>query len=245
MAIIVFGAGGGLGQALVKELQSLDPEQRIFAVSRQAQSARENVVPIQWHGVNERHDVHAAVTQAMSAIDAALKPDEEITGVLSTIGILHNDQLFPEKRLDELSASALMTSYQINAVLPMVLMQATVTRLPKKSPAFWVQLSAMVGSITDNKLGGWYSYRASKAGLNMLMKTAAIELARSHKQLTVAAIHPGTTDTPLSEPFQARIADGKLYSRAQSAERIVAVIKQLQPAQSGCLFNWNGEVLAY
>ncbi len=107
------------------------------------------------------------------------------------------------------------------------------------------QLSAKVGSIEDNYLGGWYAYRSSKAGLNMLLKTASIELKRTHKNLTVAAIHPGTTDTRLSEPFQERISTDKLYSPELSAERIVAVVKNLKPEHTGALWHWDGSRLPY
>jgi NAD(P)-dependent dehydrogenase (short-subunit alcohol dehydrogenase family) len=117
--------------------------------------------------------------------------------------------------------------------------------LPTKQSCFWVQLSAKVGSISDNQLGGWYSYRASKAALNMLLKTAAIELARSHKQLTIAAIHPGTTDTQLSKPFQGRLSADKLFTPAMSAARIAQVIDSLEPAMSGALWHWDGTRLPY
>lgn len=236
MAVIVFGAGGGLGQALVNALLDAQLTDQVFAVSRQpVRFADERV-----H--SQRVDNYEP--EALAPLQAAWQ-QTQISGVLSAIGLLHTADYQPEKRLAELNLAQLQHQFTVNAALPMLLLQQTLPLLPTKSPSFWVQLSAMVGSITDNKLGGWYSYRASKAALNMLIKTTAIELARTHKQLAVAAIHPGTTDTALSKPFQARLPADKLYSPAQSAARIVDVIQHLTPAQSGGLFHWDGTSLPY
>lgn len=236
MAVIVFGAGGGLGQALVNALLDAQITDHIFAVSRQ---------PVRFADARVHSQrVDAYEPEALAPLQAEWQ-QTEITGVLSAIGLLHTADYQPEKRLAELNLAQMQHQFTVNAALPMLLLQQTLPLLPTKSPSFWVQLSAMVGSITDNKLGGWYSYRASKAALNMLMKTAAIELARTHKQLKLAAIHPGTTDTALSKPFQARLPADKLYTPAQSATRIVEVIQNLTPAQSGGLFHWDGTSLPY
>lgn len=231
--IVIFGAGGGLGQALVSHY--LQRGEQVLAVSRQAAPSEQ---PSQW--------------QQVSGYDAeALAPLREriehqvITGVISTLGILHDEQFMPEKRLDDLTTDHMLHSYYVNAVLPVSLLQWMKPYLPTKQSCFWVQLSAKVGSISDNQLGGWYSYRASKAALNMLLKTSAIELARSHKQLTIAAIHPGTTDTQLSKPFQGRLSADKLFTPTMSAARIAQVIDSLEPAMSGALWHWDGTRLPY
>ncbi|WP_404400657.1 SDR family NAD(P)-dependent oxidoreductase [Idiomarina seosinensis] len=238
MAMVVFGASGGLGEALVKELKQQYSDQTIFAVSRSVVSDR--VTGVSYYTIDDYND--EALAQWAEDFSATNEP---LTGVLSTVGMLHDDETFPEKQLSDLDEQNLLKLYRVNAVIPMLIVKHCQNLLEKKQAAFFVQLSAKVGSIEDNRLGGWYSYRASKAGLNMLLKTAAIEFKRSHKKLVVAAIHPGTTDTRLSEPFQKRIPKGKLYSKEQSAERIVAVIKQLNAEDSGGLFHWDGERLPF
>lgn len=237
MAVLVFGAGGGLGQALVQELLAARVTDQVIAITRQQQSAATSGAGVQYHQVDDYSE--ASLKPVLESISTP------VSGVLSTVGVLHTDNFMPEKRLAEVNAKQLAESFAVNATLPLLLMQQSLPLMDRKEPGFWVQLSAMVGSTTNNYLGGWYSYRASKAALNMLLKTAAIELCRTHKKLTVAAIHPGTTDTRLSAPFQERISDGKLYTPAESAERIVQVIQNLSPENSGKLWHWNGEELPY
>lgn len=238
MAMVVFGAAGGLGEALVKALKQSYPEQRLFAVSRSPVNNR--VTGVSYYTVGDYNDE----TLAQWAADFSELP-EQLNGVVSTVGMLHDDETFPEKQLSDLNEQNLLKLYRVNAVIPLLIAKHCQALLDKKQPSFFVQLSAKVGSIEDNRLGGWYSYRSSKAGLNMLLKTAAIEFKRTHKKLVVAAIHPGTTDTGLSEPFQKRIPKGKLYTKEESAERIVNVIKQLTIDDSGSLFHWDGERLPF
>lgn len=231
--IVIFGAGGGLGQALVSYYRQRS--EQVLAVSRQPAPSDRNG---QWL------QVEGYTAEFLAPLHELLQ-HQVVAGVISTLGSLHDDDFMPEKRLDELQTEHMLRSYYINAVLPLMLLQWMKPYLPTKQPCFWIQLSAKVGSISDNQLGGWYSYRASKAALNMLLKTAAIELARSHKQVTIAAIHPGTTDSPLSKPFQGRLSADKLYTPALSAERIAAVIDRLEPTVSGALWHWDGTRLPY
>lgn len=230
--VLVIGAGGGLGKALVTHY--LNEGAIVTAWSRREQPFMHD--SLNWRQLADyRHD----------QIEPELMHLNELDGAISTLGMLHNDEFMPEKHLGAVSAEQLRHSFEVNAILPILLLQQVLPKLPRKSPAFWVQLSAKVGSITDNYLGGWYSYRASKAALNMLLKTASIELGRSHKQLTIAAIHPGTTDTTLSKPFQERLPEDKLYSPEQSATRIAQVIENLTTEQSGKLLHWDGTELPY
>lgn len=231
--VIILGASGGLGLALAQQAQQRGLP--TLAVSRQAQPSTYQGEWLQVNGYEPEH--LTSLTKRLAG--------ETVTGVMSALGILHTDQYQPEKRIEDLSAEQLQHQYYVNAVLPLLLLQQLKTVLPRKSPCFWVQLSAKVGSTTDNYLGGWYSYRASKAALNMLLKNASIELKRTHKQLTIAAIHPGTTDTELSKPFQGRLPADKLFTPELSAQRIWQVIDKLTPEQSGGLFHWDGEALPY
>ncbi len=230
--VLVVGAGGGLGQALVTHY--LNEGVLVTAWSRrEAPFMHEN---LQWRVVGG---------YAPEQLEAETEQLNDLDGVISTLGMLHNDDFMPEKHLGAVNAKQLRHSFEVNAILPILLLEQVLPKLPRKKSAFWVQLSAKVGSITDNYLGGWYSYRASKAALNMLLKTASIELGRSHKQLIIAAIHPGTTDTQLSAPFQERLPADKLYTPELSAQRIAQVIENLTTEQSGKLLHWDGTELPY
>ncbi|RUO64653.1 SDR family NAD(P)-dependent oxidoreductase [Idiomarina ramblicola] len=240
MAMVVLGAGGGLGQALTLELHSQFPDEEIIALSRQPQTGLFDSGKITYCQIDDYSE------DSLSAWVSDFKSGgKQLTGVISTIGMLHDEQTFPEKKLSDITADNLTKLFSVNAIKPLLALKAFVPILDRKKTWFWVQLSAKVGSIEDNYLGGWYAYRSSKAALNMLLKTASVELRRTHKELCVAAIHPGTTDTELSKPFQQRIAANKLYSPELSAERIVEVVKHLKPEQSGGLWHWDGSALPY
>lgn len=151
----------------------------------------------------------------------------------------------PEKRLSEITPAFLEHNLRANLYLSIALAQCCDNLLPRSTPFRFACLSAMVGSIADNHSGGWYSYRISKAALNMFLKTLSLEWKRQFPNACVAAIHPGTTDTQLSAPFQSRITASKLYSSDISAQRIVSVIESMTPEQSGHFYHWDGSVLPW
>ena len=139
-----------------------------------------------------------------------------------------------------MTADHLLRDYRINTVGPALVAKHFLPLLPRDRRAVFAALSARVGSISDNRLGGWHSYRASKAGLNMILRNLAVELARSHPQAVVAGLHPGTVATDLSAPFQKGVRPEKLFTPAYSAERLLAVLDGLTPADSGGVFAWDG-----
>lgn len=238
MAMVVFGASGGLGYSITEHLVHEFPQQQVIALSRQP--AKRRIAGVQYIALGEYNE------QRLSQWASDFKQTGmQLDGVISTIGLLHDDETFPEKQLADITEDNLAKLFGVNAIVPLLILKHCQPLFDKKNNAFFVQLSAKVGSIEDNYLGGWYAYRASKAALNMLLKTASIELKRSHKQLIVAAIHPGTTDTRLSKPFQKRVPENKLYSAELSAQRIIKVIKTLTPDQSGRLLHWDGVPLPY
>lgn len=161
---------------------------------------------------------------------------------ISCVGALHGEGLSVEKSLQQLTPSMAIKSFEINALSFATLAQALAGQLSRKRPITLAVLSAKIGSITDNKLGGWYSYRMSKAALNMLVKDVAIEWQRKgdHK---VIAIHPGTTISPFTEPFTKNIPKDKIWPAQLTAERIDKVLETSQ--STGCLYNWDGEVLPF
>ena len=171
--------------------------------------------------------------------------------IVCCLGVLQNDSVGPEKKLADITAEKLAEYFYINSILPMLCLQGFYSLLAKptnqdtKTHAVFACLSAMVGSIEGNNLGGWYGYRSSKAALNMLVKTTAIEVHRTNKSAIIAAIHPGTTVSDLSKPFEHNIDKTKYYTAERSAKRICNVMDQLQPSQTGNFFNWDGSRIAW
>ncbi|WP_251977486.1 SDR family NAD(P)-dependent oxidoreductase [Salinicola avicenniae] len=238
---VVTGAGGGIGRAIVTALKADTRAGRILAVSRQALQA-EKAATDDDRLRALRADLTTAEGRGILANDLAGAP---VHLLFNTIGILHDATLTPEKRLEDLDAETLAASFHVNAITPMLVIQALQASLKGRHPAIIASLSARVGSIEDNGFGGWYGYRASKAAHNMLLRTAAIELARYNPQAIVLCLHPGTTDTKLSEPFQARVPEGKLFTPAFVAERLLAVMGERGPAESGTFWDWAGKPIPW
>lgn len=168
--------------------------------------------------------------------------------IFNCIGWLHQDtapKLSPEKSLSQSCSALLRKSLQLNLEVPVMYLHGLWPYLTKTPGISYLQLSAKIGSISDNHLGGWYSYRSAKAALNQWIKTASIELKRSNKTAALVTVHPGTTNSDLSAPFQSNLPAGQLKSPAQTALRLAQVAMQLQAEQSGLLLNWDGSVLSF
>lgn len=179
-----------------------------------------------------------------SIIDAAAMAGA-VEFVFIASGLLHRDAVQPEKSWRTLDATALARLFQVNAIGPALVAKHFLPQLPRHGRAVFAVLSAKVGSIADNRLGGWYGYRASKAALNQIIRTTAIELARSRPEAICVALHPGTVDTPLSRPFQAAVAQDRLFTPAVAAAHLLHVLGELTPMDSGGLFAWDGQRLPY
>jgi NAD(P)-dependent dehydrogenase (short-subunit alcohol dehydrogenase family) len=161
--------------------------------------------------------------------------------VVICCGTLHGDGYTPEKSLARLQPAVMQQLYQVNAVLPMLWLSALEPLLRRADAAVVAVLSARVGSIADNRLGGWYSYRASKAALNMLLRTAAVEFARRAPRVKLLAFHPGTTDTPLSAPFQARVPEHQLFAPGFVASRLCGLMDAARPDGELGFVDWDGQ----
>ena len=164
-----------------------------------------------------------------------------ITRIFICNGILHNQSIQPEKRIEELTVESFNQVMASNALTPMLWIQQLMPTLTGNSPCKIVVFSARVGSISDNRLGGWYSYRASKAALNMMLKTAAIEIARRNKNIKIIAFHPGTTDTPLSKPFQKNVPTNKLFTCDFVASQLLAIVENSSYDQTASYLDWQGK----
>ncbi len=165
--------------------------------------------------------------------------------VIVATGILHRASISPEKSMREMSANAMAEVFAINTIGPALVAKHFLPQLRRGSKSVFAALSARVGSIEDNRLGGWMSYRASKAALNMLIKTLSIEHGRRRPDSIIAGLHPGTVDTALSEPFQKNVPDGKLFTPAQSADYLLSVIDGLKASDTGGVFAWDGARIPY
>lgn len=224
---IVIGAGGGIGAALVRSLEASGQFETVWGLGRHTAPALDLL------------DEDSIRTSAQ-AIQATGLP---VRLVLDATGFLHNDTWSPEKSWQQLDPAHMAHSFAINAIGPALLMKHFLPLLTREGKTAFVTLSAKVGSIGDNRLGGWYSYRASKAALNQLVRTAAIELKRRHPHAVCVALHPGTVDTGLSTPFAKTGLDVRTPDAA--AERLLAVIHHLQPEQSGGFINHDGTELPW
>jgi NAD(P)-dependent dehydrogenase (short-subunit alcohol dehydrogenase family) len=164
--------------------------------------------------------------------------------VIVATGLLHAQRVAPERSNSALDAAQLLRLYAVNAVGPALIAKHFLPLLPRAEPSVFAALSARVGSIGDNRLGGWHSYRASKAALNMLIRTMAIELKRTRPDAILVGLHPGTVDTKLSKPFQRGVPEGRLFTPDESAKHLLAVVDGLGPQDSGGVFAWDGTRIA-
>jgi NAD(P)-dependent dehydrogenase (short-subunit alcohol dehydrogenase family) len=169
---------------------------------------------------------------------------ETLDIAIVTTGMLHDAHQRPERALKELDPAAIARSFAINSIAPAIVAKHLIPKMPRDRRAVFAVLGARVGSIGDNRTGGWHGYRASKAALVMLMKTIAIETARTRPNAIIVTLHPGTVNTGMSKPFQGNVAPEKLFTPALAAEQLLKVINGLTPADSGGHFAWDGSRIA-
>jgi NAD(P)-dependent dehydrogenase (short-subunit alcohol dehydrogenase family) len=224
---VVTGASGGLGQALLQALEAGGQYDAVLGFSR---------------GGTPRLDItdEASIAAVAAAIAAQPHP---LRLVLDATGFLHGRGWMPEKSLQQLDPAHLAHAFAVNAIGPALLMKHLLPLLPREGRAVFATLSARIGSIGDNATGGWYAYRASKAALNQLVRTAAVELRRSRPAALCVALHPGTVDTPLSGPFSR--SGLEVQPPALAAARILQVIGGLDAKDSGGFVDHHGVTIPW
>ena len=244
MHVVIQGAGRGIGHAMAKQAIDAGAKKLILTARHPDQTAGFQELPpsdiVRW--------VKMDFLEADSISTAAAKIIDKmptIDRLVIAAGVLQDDSTQPEKRLSDIDPNAFHHSYQVNAIGPMLMVRSLWPALRRPHPLVVASLSARVGSIADNHLGGWYGYRASKAALNQLSHTAAIELARYNPDSCMVTLHPGTVDTDLSRPFQKMTKSGSLFSADQSAAKLWRVMDQLCPAQTGGFFAYDGSTIPF
>lgn len=237
---LVLGASGGLAQALIAQFLADQNIETVIAVSsKPAPDSVQAESGLLW--IQTEYAEHA-----MAEVVEQLK---DYSGTISRVcichGLLHTDSLWPEKRLEDIKPEALHEIFQANAVVPALWLKLLHRVLKAKQPTIVAALSARVGSISDNRLGGWYAYRSSKSALNMLLKNIAIEYARRVKNVKLISFHPGTTDTDLSKPFQATVPEGKLFTPEFVAERLIGIMDSAVVDGQLSYLDWDNKTIPY
>ncbi|MBD2258774.1 SDR family NAD(P)-dependent oxidoreductase [Pseudanabaena sp. FACHB-2040] len=244
---LIVGANQGIGLGFVRQLLSDQRYSRIYATYRTPERA-EALFALQKEQPERLHCLPLDLTdeaQIEGAIATLSTLTPQLHLVLSCVGLLHEGDLQPEKSLRQLNADQLLRYFQVNSIGGALLAKQCLPLLKHSAPSVLAAISAKIGSIGDNQLGGWYGYRASKAALNMLFRTAAVEYSRKSPKTILALLHPGTTDTQLSQPFQRGVPPEKLFPVERTVAQLMAVIEKLESTDSGEFFSWDGSRLPW
>lgn len=239
----VQGASRGIGLEFVRQLLATDRDSRVFASCRDPSGATELAELASQHPARLKV-IALDVSKEQTIIRAAesLRHEaDELHLVLNASGVLHGPDFVPEKKLAQVKTEVLRAAFEVNAFGPLVVAKHFHGFLRHRRRSVFASLSARVGSISDNRLGGWYSYRGSKAAQNMFTKTLSIELARVAPQAIVVGLHPGTVDTDLSKPFQRNLPKAQLLAPSSSVASLLEVIAGLRPEDTGKVFDFRGE----
>lgn len=221
---------GGVGTALLASLQDHAPLLRLWSAGR-----REGDLQVDLEDPSSLERLSQQARERLCPLRL----------VICAAGLLHGNGLQPEKRLSQVDLRALHKSFAVNAWGPLLLAQAVEPALPRQAPCHFASLSARVGSIGDNHLGGWYAYRGAKAAQNQLLRTLALEWRRRLPLACVTLLHPGTTATDLSAPFRSSVPPDRLFTPAQAATYLLAVLERQTPESSGSFLAWDGQSIPW
>ena len=238
---LVIGAGSDIGQSVASALKKSEEFDNIHLISRKplTNASLLNSSIFKKHICDNKEDSIKTVLQHV--FSGGSSP----CSIVICNGILHSNEIFPERRLEHICANSLENIFRTNTIVPILWLSQLINYLSKTSPCVLAVLSARVGSITDNKLGGWYGYRASKAALNMLLKTAAIEYSRRNKMVKLLSLHPGTVDTKLSKPFQRNIPEEQIFTPDFAASRIINIMKAISYDGKLDYLDWEGKQIPW
>jgi len=244
--VVIAGVSGAIGGALATRLLERDSQTSVIGLCRdpdkvpEVMRAHERSTVLPWDA--EDNASPAAVAEALESL---LAREEGIDGFIYAAGLLHGPEMFPEKRLEDLDAGSMARAFAVNATGFGLLTQALLPWLRHREFKRVAAISAKVGSITDNGFGGWYAYRSSKAALNMLVRNLSIELPRRCKPIACVSLHPGTTESALSEPFSQSLAKLKVHTAAETAANLVDVLDNVGEGDNGRFLSWDGSELPW
>ncbi|MDH6088239.1 SDR family NAD(P)-dependent oxidoreductase [Umezakia ovalisporum] len=244
---LIVGASQGIGLGFVKKLLKDDRVAKIYATYRERESAGE-LITLENQYADKLTCVSLDITEESQIAEVAQRIKNEVQKlhlVINCVGILHDDTLQPEKSLKQINSQNLLRYFQTNSIGAILLAKHLLALFRHSENSIFASISAKLASIGDNHLGGWYGYRASKTALNMFMRTAAVEYGRNCPKTLVVTLHPGTTDTRLSRPFQKNLPAEKLFSVELTATQLLSVIEQLEEGDSGQFFSWDGSKLPW
>ena len=239
---LIVGAGQGIGLEFVRQFLKGDRADRVYATYRTPSPELFAIADRRLHCLQMDITEESQIASVMQTIQTETTT---LHTVINCVGLLHDGAMQPEKSLRHLNAEQLLRYFQVNSVGAVMLAKHVQPLFKHRYRAIFATISAKVGSIGDNELGGWYGYRASKAALNMFMRTVAIEYRRTCPSTIVVTLHPGTTDTQLSRPFQRNVAPEKLFSVDRTVQQLLSVLDQLKQADSGEFFSWDGSRLPW
>ena len=234
-SVAIIGASGGVGSAILDQCLTSQSITSIHCFSRQCVSSADSRVHYHHIDYSDERTIQNALEN--------LPPELTFDLIFIATGALHDNNMMPEKSISQYSAEKAQHFYLINTIGPSLIMKHFGSRLTPQRVCIFAALSARIGSIGDNRLGGWYSYRASKAALCMMMKSFSIEISRRHKQAICVTLHPGTVDSELSKPFQKNINPSTLMTPKQSALQLISTLSQLNVEQSGSQFAYDGQLI--
>lgn len=241
-AALIVGAGQGIGLEFVRQFLYSDRVDRLYATYRNSESELLTLSDSRLRCLSM--DL-TEESQIATVIEQIKTETPTLHYVINCVGVLHDGAMQPEKSLRSLNADQLAHYFQVNSIGAVLLAKQVQGLLKHRDRSVLATISAKVGSIGDNHLGGWYGYRASKAALNMFMRSTAIEYKRTCPKAIVVTLHPGTTDTQLSRPFQRNVPPEKLFSVDRTVRQLLRVIDGLQESDSGEFFSWDGSRLPW
>lgn len=234
--ILIVGGGHGLGLGLVSASKKRYPDSQVFVTYRRFEKAGELL----------SLDVSASQVDPLieEEVSRFCEEHDQFDLVINCVGFLHDEETKPEKSLRDINIDDLLKNFTINSIVTPLWAKHLKSKFSKSDDSVFATLSAMVGSIEENGVGGWYGYRASKAALNMFIKTIAIEFTRSRLKTSVIAIHPGTAFTELSKPFSGGVKH-KIWEPAEAGENILKVLESCPEQGSGLFKNWDGRKIEW
>lgn len=237
MKIAVIGASGTIGEAFVKYFLQNKQVTELYLFSRSNIDFEDTRIRHCFIDIEDEESIKKAVT--------IISEGTTLDALIVATGILHTSNILPEKSLKDLNQDSFLKLYAVNTIGPALVAKHFIAKLNCSSKSIFAVLSARIGSISDNCLGGWYSYRCSKAALNMLIKNISIEMQRKNPYLIVVALHPGTVNSKLSAPFSSGVAKDKLFTAEYSAANMVKILINLTKEDTGKFFAWDGQEIEF